>query len=137
MGRILRPMSKSLRLILVTFTFAAAGCFSRDPINIKSEDPGAKIPAMKQAGEAKDRAAVTQLVSDLNSDDPAVRFYAIGALTRITGEKFGYEYYYDEDQRKPSLRRWQHWLADQNGNTATTQPSGGNSAIEANNQRDL
>src|SRR5262249_9004506 len=119
--------------ILLAVAFTAAGCFSRDPINIKSDDPGAKIPAIKQAGEAKDREAVAELVKGLDSDDPAVRFYAMEALGRITGQKFGYEYYFDEDQRKPSLQRWQRWLTEQNGGSgataATTAPTTTSSAI--------
>jgi hypothetical protein len=72
-----------------------------------------KIPAIKKAARKRDRAAAKQLVADLESDDPAVRFYAINGLQRITGERFGYDYYADEQKRQPAVRRWNEWLAAQ------------------------
>lgn len=50
------------------------------------------------------------MVKDLDSDDPAVRFYAIGGLKRLTGQTFGYHYYEDEQQRRPALEKWKAWL---------------------------
>ena len=57
------------------------------------------------------------LVKDLSSDDPAVRFYAIRALQKMTGgDAKGYVYYAPEDDRSAAFERWQAWLADeQNG----------------------
>jgi hypothetical protein len=106
---------------------ALVGCFSREPINIASRDPAAKIPAIKQAVAAKDQSAIRQLVKDLESDDPAVRFFAIGGLHRLTGESFGYLYYEDDDARKPAVQRWQTWLRSQesDGAAPTTQPVAG------------
>jgi len=88
-----------------------AGCGSiREHRGIASEDPAEKIPAIKQAGAAKDKNAVRQLIKELNHDDPAVRFYSIQALERITGETLDYHFYADEDQRKPAITRWNEWL---------------------------
>jgi len=118
----------NLSLLLSSLAlFALVGCFSREPIDIKSQDPAAKIPAIKQAVEAKDLSAARQLVKDLDSDDPAVRFYAIGGLQRLTGESFGYVYYDDDDARKSAVKRWQMWLASQEsgGDAATTQSVAG------------
>ena len=69
-----------------------------------------KIPAIKNAVRKRDRNALRQLVADLDSDDPAVRFYAISGLERITGQRFGYDYYADEQRREPAVRRWREWL---------------------------
>ncbi|HLL89112.1 MAG TPA: hypothetical protein VK324_07395 [Tepidisphaeraceae bacterium] len=88
-----------------------AGCFGRDAPSLVSDDPGLKIPAIKQAVQAKDLTAAPQLVSDLESDDPAVRLYAIQGLRRLSGDEFGYHYYADADARKPAVARWQAWLA--------------------------
>jgi hypothetical protein len=81
--------------------------------NIADPDPQVKIAGIKQAVAKDDRASLPALVKQLDSDDPAVRFYAQEALERLAGERFGYEYYLDEDERKPSLARWQEWLKKQ------------------------
>ena len=100
-------------LLLSTSALLAvgAGCFRRDPIVITSDDPGSKIPAIKIAARARDTSTAKQLVKDLASDDPAVRFYAIRGLQDLTGETFGYLYYGSDDARKPALKRWRQWLS--------------------------
>ena len=97
---------------LVCGTLACSGCVHpRRPVVITDPDPTIKIPAYKRAVRKKDPAAVRQLVEDLESDDPAVRFYAIHALDRLTGERFGYRYYDGAEQRQPAVGRWRQWLA--------------------------
>lgn len=91
-----------------------AGCTAPRPrLTVTDSDPGVKIPAIKQSAEKHDSGAAPQLVQDLESDDPAVRFYAIEALFRLTGQRFGYDYYASEDQRAPAVQRWQQWLEEQ------------------------
>ena len=53
-----------------------------------------------------------QLIRDLDSDDPAVRFYAIEGLQRLTGQTFDYHYYDDEIDRHPAMLKWRQWLKD-------------------------
>lgn len=81
--------------------------------NIADADPQVKIAGIKEAAAKKDRAALPALVEELNSDDPAVRLYALQALEKFSGERFGYEFYFDEEQRKPSLAKWREWLKEQ------------------------
>ena len=89
-----------------------AGCTApRRPLVVSDPDPSVKIPAFKKAVGKKDRAAVRQLVADLESDDPAVRLFAIDALRRITGESFGYRYFDGDEQRQPAVGQWRRWLA--------------------------
>ena len=96
----------------------AAGCTApRGPLVVTDPDPAVKIPAIKKAVWKRDRGAIRQLVADLDSDDPAVRFYAINGLQRITGQRFGYDYFGDDDQRKPATLRWREWLAAQERRT--------------------
>jgi hypothetical protein len=98
------------------FALAAVGwsCTAPRPApNIADPDPQVKIAGIKEAAAKRDRAAVPALVDELNSDDPAVRFYAQQALEEITGETFGYQFYLDEEERKPSLARWRQWLTQQ------------------------
>jgi hypothetical protein len=83
----------------------------RGPMVVTDPDPSIKIPAIKIAVARKDLTTVRQLVKDLESDDAAVRFYAINGLRRLTGENFGYLYYEEAEERKPALKRWQMWLA--------------------------
>ena len=107
---------------------AASGCTApRGPLVVTDPDPSVKIPAIKKAVRLKDRKAVKQLVADLENDDPAVRFYAINGLHRITGQRLGYDYYAAEEQRGPAVQRWRQWLDGQdNGRAwATTSESGG------------
>lgn len=86
-------------------------CSSNEPKTVVSEDPGLKIPAMKAAADTKDLSQVKQLVKDLESDDPAVRFYSIGALDRLTGQTFGYQYYMEDDRRAAAIEKWKAWLS--------------------------
>lgn len=83
------------------------------PKTVYSPDPSVKIPAIKEAVATDNQKAAGELVKDLSSDDPAVRFYAIQGLQRLTGKDFGYRYYDDEDLRKPAVKQWQDWLAEQ------------------------
>lgn len=108
-------------MLALTLT-AVCGCGGAGPHvkNLSDPDPAAKIPAIKQKVRENDRTSTEQLVKELSSDDPAVRFYAIEGLRRLTGETFDYYYYQDEDQRKPAIEKWNQWLASQK---ATTRPS--------------
>ncbi len=112
-------MSRPAGLILRFLAIAGAplvsfSCAAPQPTpDIHDEDPLNKIPGMKMAAREKDRSAIPQLVADLDSDDPAVRFYAIESLKRITGQTFDYEFFADEIRRKPALDRWRKWLTEQ------------------------
>jgi len=46
------------------------------------------------------------LVEQLDSDDPAVRVFAINALERITGERLGYNPYANEVARRSAIDAW-------------------------------
>ena len=109
MGR----MSRRVGLSLLLGACGLACSAPRPAPNIADADPTVKIAGIKQAVARKDRAALPALVEQLDSDDPAVRLFALEALERFAGERFGYEYYFDEQQRKPSLAKWQEWLRQQ------------------------
>jgi HEAT repeat protein len=86
------------------------GCARPASKGLMDEDPSFKIPAIKQAAETHDIRAIPQLIESLDDDDPAVRFYAIEALKRLTGETFGYRFYEDESQRRIAVGKWKDWL---------------------------
>lgn len=106
-------MKTGWRILAALIGVALAGCGAHGPRRVSDEDPGDKIPAIKAAVQNGDRRAVPQLIKDLESDDPAVRFYAIDGLKSLTGQTFGYRYYDDDPQRKPAVKRWKQWLAEQ------------------------
>lgn len=91
----------------------AGGCARPTGRGIADDDASFKIPAIKEAAKEKDRSAIPQLIHDLNSTDPAVRFYAIEALRRLTGETFDYRYYQSERDRQPAIEKWKAWSAQQ------------------------
>ena len=81
------------------------------PSTVADPDPTVKIPAIKARVAQGDNSVVQQLIKDLENDDPAVRFYAINGLERLTGETFGYQYFVDEEQRAAAVEKWKAWLA--------------------------
>ena len=87
------------------------GCAAPRPeLKVSDPDPTIKIPAIKEAVQKKRTGEIDQMVKDLESDDPAVRFYAINGLERLTGHRFGYEYYATPRQRAVAVDRWKRWL---------------------------
>lgn len=86
------------------------GCAKPISKGIADDDPSFRIPAIKQVAETHDTRAIPQLVQLLDDDDPAVRFYTIEALKRLTGETFGYRFYEDESQRRTAVGKWKDWL---------------------------
>jgi hypothetical protein len=95
----------------------------RGPLVVTDPDPSIKIPAIKKAVRTDNTSTIPQLIADLDNDDPAVRFYAINGLERLTGETFGYRYYLDEDRRKPHLLKWRQWLEQQHTPATTRNAS--------------
>jgi hypothetical protein len=89
------------------------GCADNGPRTVSNPDLEEKIPAIEDASRNHDLSVAPQLVKDLQSDDPAVRFYSIRGLRSLTGETFGYRYYDSEDDRKIAVARWKHWLVEQ------------------------
>jgi len=104
----LRPMP-GVRGIVVMSCLIAGACTPREDPSIGSIDPLNSIPAIQEAARTKDRRAIPALVQQLNSDDPALRFYASSALKDLTGETFGYHYFDDVETRKPALKKWDEW----------------------------
>jgi len=71
-----------------------------------SPTPGAKLYAIMDAARRGDRSAIPQLVEQLNSDDPLVRFAAAQTLEELTGETYGYDYADDPVQRRRAIGKW-------------------------------
>ena len=97
---------------LVVFALLC-GCADNGPRTVSNPDLEEMIPAIEDASRNHDLSVAPQLVKDLQSDDPAVRFYSIRGLWSLTGKTFGYRYYDSEDDRKIAVARWNHWLGEQ------------------------
>lgn len=111
--------------MLLGIALGVTGCIGADPPSIKSHDPTRLVPAIKEAVESGDMSAVPYLIADLDSDDPAVRFYSIDGLQRLTKQgDMGYVYYQDETDRLPAIQRWKDWWA--NHSVGTEQPLASN-----------
>jgi hypothetical protein len=87
-----------------------SGCYSPDPKSIDSTWAASAIPAMKTAADTNDRKAIPRLVQNLDDHDSAIRFAAITALRRMTGQDFDYRYYDGEWDRRLAVQRWHDWL---------------------------
>jgi hypothetical protein len=113
-------------IFVLALSAADLSCTAPRPApNVADPDPQVNIAGIREMVARKDRSKLPALVDQLDSDDAAVRMYAIHALETFAGQRFGYEYYFDEDQRKPSLARWREWLKQQQG---LPQPSPGAAA---------
>ena len=97
---------------IFVLSLALAGCFNPDPKSLNSDSAPSAVPAIKDAGDARDHAAIPRLITDLDDPDPAIRFAAITALTKITGLTMDYDYYQDDSQRRPAVQRWKTWLSE-------------------------
>lgn len=109
-------MDRCRAMFVVICALACSTCSEpRGPVSVKSDDPTLKIPAIKADVQRNDEADVPLLVQNLNDEDPAVRFYAVEGLRRLTGDDFGYRYYDDADRRQPAVTRWENWLKHRDG----------------------
>lgn len=118
---ILSMLRLSGRLAVLAACPMIGGCFvaPKEPRSIEHDDPVVKIPAIKQVTRTQNQSAIAHLVGELDNDDPAIRFYAIAALSRLTGQTLGYRYYDDEVRRRPSLEAWRAWLVESGGPAST------------------
>lgn len=77
-----------------------------------SANPAARMYAIEHAVRNGDTGAVKHIVEQLDSDDPAVRFLAIGALERLTGQTRGYDHAAPAEQRQQAIARWETVIED-------------------------
>lgn len=82
--------------------------------------PAARIDAAEKAARENNRSAIPQLVELLASDDAAVRFAAIGALQRMTGETYGYRAQDTAANRRKSIDEWVRMVESGNVPQAAT-----------------
>ncbi len=71
-----------------------------------SANPAARMYAIEHAAGTGDTSAIKDLIEELDSDDPAVRYMAITALERLTGQTYGYRHYDSVMQRRDAIAKW-------------------------------
>lgn len=99
------------RLLYLLAAMLLIGCAApRPPLVVTDPDPSVKIPAIQKAVREHDMSVLPQLIKDLENDDPAVRFYANYGLEVLTGQRLGFRYYDDDNQRAAAIARWKQWL---------------------------
>jgi len=99
---------------LILVAMATAGCNGATEQSIlcglEGECPSERSAACLQAGLRGDESVMPLLVDRLEDPAADVRFFAIGALERITGRSLGYRHYDDTETRSQAVRRWRDWL---------------------------
>lgn len=88
---------------------------------LQHEDPSVRNQGIALAGRTKDRRAVPYLVDRLTDSQEDVRFFAILALERITGQTMGYRYYEPPPKRLEAVRCWRKWLGEEYESATTAQ----------------
>lgn len=102
------PIMKAVATVAVSvLALAQPGCApAAMDGGFESGNPSARVYAAERAAETGDRTAIPHLIEMLDSDDPAERFVAIGALERLTGHTLGYGYADPPAQRREAVKRW-------------------------------
>lgn len=83
---------------------------SEPAFRIESPDPAERIRSIRAAAEAGDAASIPQLVDRLDDEDESVRFFAIAALARLTGQRFDYRAFDPPTARRASVARWREYV---------------------------
>ena len=92
-----------------------SGCVERGGqamglVALESADPAVRVQAIKWAGEQESQESLPLLVDRLMEQDASIRFFAIMALERLTGETLGYDYAGSASSRREAVGRWREWL---------------------------
>lgn len=101
------PRRTAAALLVLTLLPCIAGCApSPEGEGFNSADPGARLYAITAAARSHDLSAIPHLIDSLWSEDPAVRFMAIGTLREITGRTCGYRLGDPPEDRAAAIERW-------------------------------
>ncbi len=87
------------------------GCEAGLTASFESPDSGSRIRAVVASADEPDRSDLRGMVDALGSDDPALRTLSIAVLERAVGERFGYDPWATEANRRRAIDRWEVWLA--------------------------
>jgi HEAT repeat protein len=115
---------RSAGSIAGVFILLIAGACGPDASRLRSQlesrTAAERIQAIVRLGSLGDRESVPALVERLEDEDSAVRFYAIQALERLTGERRGYHYWEPVDRRRAAVLRWRAYLRERAADSPQT-----------------
>lgn len=95
-------------LVLLAVVGGCCGCVP-NPKGFDSPAPSARLEAVLETARERDQKRIPDLITQLGSDDPAVRLFTIRTLERLTGETLGYHYADPEPKRREAIERWIDW----------------------------
>ena len=109
------------RIVYALFTLNAAaflisisGCYKpvsdADISDLDSKYPTFRAVALHRTAQSGDMEHLARQVELLSDEDPAVRFYAIMSLKKLTGTDNGYDYRNSPSLRQQAIDRWEKWL---------------------------
>ena len=106
---------RQLACLGVLIASLAAGCSGPRATEggFDSANPAARMYAIEEAAREGDPTALRELVDQLDCTDPAVRFMAINALQRLTGQTLGYDYRAEAFERREAIDRWEDYVDEQ------------------------
>jgi HEAT repeat protein len=95
---------------VITGAALVAGCSTSVEPSYQDPTPQARLGAIAESAKSGSDADLPHLIESLSSDDASVRFAAIGALRRITGQTHGYRFDASIAERSEAIARWKAWL---------------------------
>ncbi len=101
-----------MRATLLAILLALPSCGKALPVGFDQEAPDGRIHAIIEAARRRDTSRIPDLVEQLDSDDPAVRLFAIRALEYLTGTTLGYDYAAPLTRREEAIARWEQYARD-------------------------
>lgn len=113
-----QPPCASLSITLAVIGFVSlvvlSGCApSATEGGFSNPAPGARLYAIEDAVKFNRRDKIPQIVECLCSDDELLRYLAIGALQRMTGQDLGYQFDDQEPLRFMAYQRWRQWTINE------------------------
>jgi hypothetical protein len=108
---------------MLSVAAAVGGCAA--PASFEDPDPASRLAALGEAVEAGDRSSIPDIITLLDSDDMAVRLFAILALEDLTGQTLGYDYAASPSDRRDAADRWEAWYRESARGSAEPQPGSG------------
>jgi hypothetical protein len=115
------PMFARWSIACATVLAGSACAPSPTEAAFDSPNPASRLYAIEEAGKQRDKAAVAELVEQLESDDPAVRMLAIEALERIEGDTRGYCHEDPPYARREAVDEWVEVVRQRRPSPATTE----------------
>ena len=101
-----------------------SGCsLPEERADFDSISPAEQTRAIVDAARDRDRAAIPDLINELESSDPAARMLAIATLRELTNQDLGYHPTAAESERRLAIVRWRQWNAQPLESAPEAEPS--------------